>query len=439
MQPSRRLRFLHLTTFYPPYSFGGDAIYVRRLAHALADAGHEVDVVYCRDAYDLLHPGPPEIDFPSHPGVNRIELRTPGRWLSPVLTQLTGTPALKQRRLNEIIRAKRYDVIHFHNVSLLGLTALDCGTAQPNAVKLYTAHEYWLVCPTHMLWKLGERACERPQCFRCQIAARRPPQLWRTRRFIDRATAHVDLFLAPSRFAADMHAARGFPRSMEVLPYFTDDNDADWQTPAPRPHEPPYFLFVGRLEPPKGVHTLIDAWSHVDHADLLIVGTGSQEAELRRRASSNPRVRFLGPMSQEQLGPLYFHAIALIVPTLAYETFGIVLIEAFSRRTPVIARHLGPLPEIVRESGGGLVFRDRRELLDAIGRIASSRELCTELGDNGHRALQSSWTPQAHLKRYFEHLAAAARAKLGHVPWIESASPHDGSRPCLDRRAAPPE
>ena len=41
------MRFLHLTTFYPPHSFGGDAVYVYRLCHALADAGHEVDVVYC--------------------------------------------------------------------------------------------------------------------------------------------------------------------------------------------------------------------------------------------------------------------------------------------------------------------------------------------------------------------------------------------------------
>lgn len=43
------MRFLHLTTFYPPHSFGGDAVYVYRLCHALADAGHEVDVVYCLD------------------------------------------------------------------------------------------------------------------------------------------------------------------------------------------------------------------------------------------------------------------------------------------------------------------------------------------------------------------------------------------------------
>lgn len=68
---SRPLRFLHLTTFYPPYSFGGDAMYIYRLAHTLAGLGHEVDVIHNVDAYRLHHPGPPEIAFAEHPRVRR--------------------------------------------------------------------------------------------------------------------------------------------------------------------------------------------------------------------------------------------------------------------------------------------------------------------------------------------------------------------------------
>ena len=47
MTTTRPMNFLHLTTFYPPYSFGGDAMYIYRLSHALADAGHRVDVIHC--------------------------------------------------------------------------------------------------------------------------------------------------------------------------------------------------------------------------------------------------------------------------------------------------------------------------------------------------------------------------------------------------------
>jgi len=72
---NRPLNFLHLTTFYPPYSFGGDAMYVYRLAHALGDAGHRVDVIHCIDSYHLLHPAEPEIPFADHPNVTTHGLR----------------------------------------------------------------------------------------------------------------------------------------------------------------------------------------------------------------------------------------------------------------------------------------------------------------------------------------------------------------------------
>ena len=66
---SRPLNFLHLTTFYPPYSFGGDAVQLYRLAHAQAESGHHVDVIHCVDSYHLLHPGPPPVEYAEHPQV----------------------------------------------------------------------------------------------------------------------------------------------------------------------------------------------------------------------------------------------------------------------------------------------------------------------------------------------------------------------------------
>ena len=108
---SRPLNFLHLTTFYPPYGFGGDAISVRRLCHALADEGHEVDVVHCVDSYHLLHPKEPEVAFRPHPRVAVHGLRSGFRWLSPLLTQQTGRPFLKGGRIREVFRRKPYDVV----------------------------------------------------------------------------------------------------------------------------------------------------------------------------------------------------------------------------------------------------------------------------------------------------------------------------------------
>ncbi|HKC86255.1 MAG TPA: glycosyltransferase family 1 protein, partial [Blastocatellia bacterium] len=106
---NRPLNFLHLTTFYPPYSFGGDAMYLYRLCHALGDAGHQVDVVHCVDSYHLLHPAEPEIQFAPHPNVKTHSLRSGYKWLSPLLTQQTGRPWLKEKRIRELLDGKPYD------------------------------------------------------------------------------------------------------------------------------------------------------------------------------------------------------------------------------------------------------------------------------------------------------------------------------------------
>lgn len=417
MSMSRPLNFLHLTTFYPPYSFGGDAMYIHRLAHALGEGGHHVDVVHCRDSYHLLHPAEPEIKFASHPRVNVHALKSPYGRLSPLLTQQTGRPLLKQRAIQEVLQSKNYDVIHYHNISLLGPQVMTLDARAGRAVKMYMTHEHWLVCPMHVLWKYGGRLCEKPECFRCTIASKRPPQLWRYTNLLNDCSGHVDQFVSPSRFTARMHAERGFPQQVAHLPYFIDRVDHEWQAPGARPHEKPYFLFVGRLEAIKGLETLIKVWEQVPDYDLLVAGTGTHGEQLRALAASNPRIKFLGALPQRELGNLYYHALACLVPSLTYETFGIIIIEAFARKTPVIVRDLGPLPEVVHESGGGLVFRTDDELLDSIRRIAQTPGLRTDHGERGYQAFLKYWSREAHLELYFGFLRDTALKKFGEVPW----------------------
>ena len=418
---SRPLKFLHLTTFYPPYSFGGDAIYVYRLAHGLGDAGHRVDVVHCEDSYRLLHPDAPSLNFADHPNVMRHGLRSRYGALSPILTQQTGRSYLKRKYISELLQRNQYDVIHYHNVSLLGPQILTMQSDKSQAIKLYTTHEHWLICPTHVLWKYDQRACEKAECFRCSLAAKKPPQLWRYTGFLANASRHVDQFLSPSRFSAKMHADRGFPQPLVCLPHFVDRTDDDWMHPVARPHARPYFLFVGRLELIKGLHTLIDLWRNIRDFDLLIAGTGTQEKALRARSAANPRIRFLGPVSQADLGGLYVHAVASIVPSLTYETFGMVVIESFARKTPVIVRDLGALPEVVEDSNGGFVYRNDEDLMAAIRQLGTAPTLRSELGENGYRAYLTWWSEEAHFKRYFELIQEIAMRKFGQVPWHEQS------------------
>ena len=428
------LRFAMVTTFYPPYHFGGDAMFIRRLSHALARRGHSVDVIHDVDAFRLLsRAGEPE-RLAEPAGVRTHPLSRRLGALSCLATQQLGRPAVHGARIRRILEEGRFDVIHFHNISLVGGPGvLDYGTG----IKLYMAHEHWLVCPTHVLWRHNRELCTGRQCLRCVVHHRRPPQLWRHTGLLERKLDNIDAFISPSAFSAAKHREFGFPRDFEVIPYFLPDLDsgAEREEPADGDDSPhPYFLFVGRLEKIKGLQDVLPHFGDDAPADLLVVGTGEYEPTLRRLAAGLARVRFLGARSPEQLRRLYRRALALVVPSICYATFGITLIEAFRDRIPVVARALGPLIEIVRSSGGGLLFGTGAELGDALRRLAGDAALRAELAENGHRELLARWTESVVLSRYFELIrrVAASRglSRLARADSLAGPSPAAvGSRP----------
>lgn len=410
------LRFLMLTTFYPPYNFGGDGIGIQRLSRGLVKRGHHVTVVHDADAYHLQNAGP-EPDAPLHDddqGVEVIRLRSRAPMLSALLTQQLGRPVVNGRRIHELVASGRYDVVTFHNISLIGGPGLLRYAG--DAVSLYMAHEHWLVCETHVLWRHGRELCTGRECFRCAINYRRPPQLWRYTGLLEREIERVDTVIAMSRFSAEKHREFGFPREMEVLPYFLPDPEREGppRVEGASPHARPYFFFAGRLERIKGLDDVIPVFRDLPDADLVIAGDGTHADALRALARGMPNVQFLGRVAPDDLRQYYQHAVALVVPSVCYETFGIVLIEAFRQGTPVIARRLGPFPEIVEQSGGGELFGDRTELLQAMRRLQGDAPYRARLSAAGYAAYVNRWSERVVVPQYLEIVRRAA-VRRGHA------------------------
>ena len=403
------LRFCLLTTFYPPFNFGGDGIDVQRTARALVARGHQVTVVHDVDAYQWLA-GRQLPDQPGNQeGVEVIGLRSRLGVLSPFLTHQLGTPVVHRRRIESLVRERAFDVIVFNNVSLVGGPGLLA--IGGDALKVYIAHEHWLVCPTHVLWRFNREPCDERVCTRCVLSYRRPPQLWRYTGLLERRLAEVDLFIARSGFSRDKHHEFGFPKPMSVLPYFLSGTFPEHPEPAgPRPHERPYFLSVGRLTRIKGLDSVIPAFRRYPHADLLIIGDGEERAALEALARDVPNVKFLGRVANENLRPYYRHAIAAIMPSLGYETFGIVLIEAFREGTPVIARRIGPFPEIVNAARGGLLFGTEDELIAALERLQNNPSERDAMADHGFRACREHWSEPVVIGRFLEMVSEARAA-----------------------------
>src|SRR3989449_4599098 len=107
------------TPFTPPYAFGGDGVYVQQLSNELAKRGHQVEVVHCRDTYNVLARRTSSITDHNHPNVTVHALNSRFGVLSPLATHQTGRPMLKSFKIKKILE-KPFDVIHYHNISLIG-------------------------------------------------------------------------------------------------------------------------------------------------------------------------------------------------------------------------------------------------------------------------------------------------------------------------------
>jgi glycosyltransferase involved in cell wall biosynthesis len=158
---------------------------------------------------------------------------------------------------------------------------------------------------------------------------------------------------------------------------------------------PPYFLFVGTLEPRKNLLFLVDAWREVRrrHAvDLVLAG--------RRRADApdiaeEPGLRLAGEVPDEQLPELYSGALALVCPSL-YEGFGLPVLEAMQCGTPVIASSA-----VAEAAGDAAIYADdAAALVRAMLQAVEQPDWAAERGALARaRAREFSWTRTARLTR----------------------------------------
>ncbi len=396
----RKLRVCLVTSFYPPYHAGGCGLHVYHLANLLAADGHRVEVLCSGTAHAYKIQGSRAGDYPHHPGVTVHRVQSGGRG-EVLLSYLFGRPFFSLRRISEVLEGE-FDVIHYHNISLFGgISCLGMG----RGVKLFTQHTYWLFCPTHYLWKMKKRVCEKKDCLRCLLAYRRPPQFWRWTGLRNRLLQEVDSLVMPCRYMLEKHREEGFTGRMDLLPYFVNPVPEEI-VPAGEEGEPlePFFLFVARLEPYKGPRAAISAFRRwKGKANLVMVGTGSMAGELRQLAAGDPRIKFLDYVSPEKLDRLYRRALALLAPSLWPEMGNQTVLQAHSCGTPAIVSSAGLLPELVRDGETGIIFRNEEELTAAFTRMLDPG-FRDSLAEPCREAYRADHTPRRFRERYYRLL-----------------------------------
>lgn len=269
------------------------------------------------------------------------------------------------RDLRDILARESPDVAHFHNTFPLISPSAYYACSAANIPVVQTLHNYRLLCPSGNLFRKGS-ICEEcishsllrsvvHGCYHDSRLASAPVAgMLKVHGLLNTWAAQVDLFLVCTEFARRKFVDAGFDEGkIRVKPNFiAPDPGASFRRKIAA-------LYVGRLSQEKGPQLLPAAWSKLDEAiPLEIVGDGplhtSLETDCARRGLQS--VQFTGWLNAQAAVERLRSARFLVVPSVCYEGFPMVIAEAYACGVPVIAAGHGGLAEIVRDGSTGLHF-----------------------------------------------------------------------------------
>ncbi|WP_306320358.1 MULTISPECIES: glycosyltransferase [unclassified Streptomyces] len=327
-------------------------------------------------------------------------------------------PAVR-KELAARLRAERPDVVHVHNVFPLLSPAVIAACTDVGVPVVTTLHNYYQVCPPGTLQRDGRLCTDcvgrkvplpavRHGCYRNSRLATVPlaVNLTVNRR---RWWSDVERFLCISAAQRDVLVASGMPaEKLSVKHNFVPDPGVC------REGEGEQLLFLGRLAEAKGIRVLMAAWDMVAAeggvgVPLVIAGSGPLEPEVSAWAAGRDDVRYEGLLAPDEVRKAVARSVAVVAPSLAPETFGLVVAEAMAAGVPAVASGHGAFVELVADGETGLLHRpgERTSLASCLRRITAEPARNREMGDAARLRYERGFSPAVGLRRLEEEYRAA--------------------------------
>ena len=298
------------------------------------------------------------------------------------------------------------DVLHVHNTFPLMSPSLYWAAASARVPVVQTLHNFRLLCPQAMLLREG-RVCRdcvgrvplpavRHGCYRGSRAQTAVlAGMLVLHRGLGTWQRKVQRYVALNAFCRDEFVRGGLPAErIAIKPNFVN-------APAlPSPVKRRGILFVGRLSPEKGIATLLSAAATLPPGSLYLAGDGPEAA----RVAGVPGLLTLGNLAPRDVADAMASAVAVVVPSIWPEAFGLVAVEAFAMATPVIASRIGALAAIVEDGVTGL-HAVAGDTVDLAARLRWALDHPAEMGRMGAAArarYEALYTPQRNLAQLLD-------------------------------------
>jgi glycosyltransferase involved in cell wall biosynthesis len=328
----------------------------------------------------------------------------------------------------DVVRRERPDVMHCTNTFPL-ISPVACRAASRGGVAVVQAlRNYRLLCANSYLMR-DDRPCEEcvgraipwpavaHRCYRDSAPASAAVAAMQVlHRTLGTWRRHVDAFFTLTEFARQKFVSAGLPAERIHVKFNSVQPD-----PGIGAGDGGYVAFAGRLSREKGVPTLLDAWhQNRDLPPLRIFGEGPLLELVEAAAQRDQRIQSMGRMPEADVQRAFGRALAVVVPSLWYETFGRTVAEAFAGGTPVVASRIGALAELVEAGRTGWSFTPGNT-----PELAAAVRTAMRLGVEERAAMRSRvravyegrFTPQHNYARLMEiYGIAIEHAAMRRVP-----------------------
>jgi len=410
------MRILIVSNLYPPHFIGGYELGCSEVAQALEARGHHVTVLTsCHGV------GRPTSDGNVHRWLYHASLDSGDRSRAPRWSALARLEVANQRAFDRIWLREPPDVVYIWNLAKIPISlAL---RAEARGAVCYYVSDQWLAQWSEPGWyedawyRLNTAAPARMPTRIARALMRSAFTLARltwTRDTLQlRHVQFCSAFLKNATLQAGRRVADG-----EIVHWGVD---AHAFRPASATHANESrcsrLLYVGQLTPRKGVHTAVEALSHLHraglcHLTLTIAGPcygTAYETRLREQVASSglgDSVRFVGAQSRDRLPAIYREHGILLFPSCWDEPFAITPLEAMASGLAVVGTTAGGSREIFEHEVNALIFpeEDSRACADRIHRLATDPEFAAALGQRARSTILERFTLERMVDRIECHL-----------------------------------
>ncbi len=360
------------------------------------------DIVFADESSLLKAQGHEVIEFTRH----NHEIETLGK-VEALKKALWNSET--EAALSALIESTRPDVMHCSNTFPLISPSAYAAAKRQNVAVVQTLHNYRLLCPKAQFLR-NDLVCEK--CLGKQVAW--PALIHSCYRDSRAATAAVvamlafhwkrgtwatgvDRFIALTEFSKHKFIQGGLPaEKISVKPNFVRTD------PGAGSGSGNYAVFVGRLSPEKGIQSLLQAWQHLNHdLGLKILGDGPLAQAVADAAARDRRISWLGHQAPEDVFKLIGDAKFLIMPSVWYEAFGLTMIEAYAKGTPVIASRMGAMTELVQPNKTGFLYEPGKAcaLAETVSAALDQPECLKSMRTAARKAYERLYSASANYKQ----------------------------------------